>query len=105
MAVAQLTDKMDPMYVISKVLPEPHDDAHLIFFASFQFWPPGAQKNAFFGSSSAHRQDRPQVYYTKMMGYLDIHETLFNFRPLSCQLMAAILDFVIFGSSLAHRQE
>ena len=31
----------------------------------------------------------------KITIYLDIHETFFNFRPLSCQLMAAILDFSI----------
>ena len=32
----------------------------------------------------------------KMTVYLDIYETFFNFRPLSCQLMVAILDFSIF---------
>ena len=33
-ALAQLTDKIDPMYIIPKDRPEPHDDAHifLIFF-------------------------------------------------------------------------
>ena len=31
-----------------------------------------------YGSSSAHRQDGPHVYYTKMTGYLDIHETFFS---------------------------
>ena len=46
-AVAQLTDKMDPMYVIPKVLSEPHDEAHVIFFLCFQFWPPGAKIPAF----------------------------------------------------------
>ena len=34
MALAQLTDKMDPMYIIPKDRPEPHDDAHVIFFSS-----------------------------------------------------------------------
>ena len=52
-AVAQLTGKIDPMYIIPKDRPGPH------------------------GSSSAHRQDGPHVYYTKMAGYLDIHETFF----------------------------
>ena len=32
MALAQLTDKMDPMYIIPKVPPESHNDAHVIFF-------------------------------------------------------------------------
>ena len=48
-AVAQLTDKIDPMYIIPKDRPGPHEDAHVIcFFGCFQFWPPGAQKNVFF---------------------------------------------------------
>ena len=62
------------MYSIPKDWPEPHDDAHVNCFLFFQFWPPGAQK-PFFCSSSAHRQDGLHVYYTKMTGYLDIHET------------------------------
>ena len=47
-------------------------------FEKFQFWPPGVQKTAILGFSSAHRQDGPHVYYTKMTGYLDIHETFFK---------------------------
>ena len=33
-AVAQLTDKIDPMYFIPKDRPEPHDDACVICFLS-----------------------------------------------------------------------
>ena len=81
----------------TKDRPEPHNDAHVICFLSVSNF--GHQ-----GSSSAHRQDRPQVYYTKMTGYLDILETFLkkNFRLLSHQLMAAILDLAIFGSSSAN---
>ena len=92
------------MYIIPKKWAEPHDNACVIcFFGYYQICPPGGQKNAFFGSSSTHRQDRPQVYYTKMTGYLDIHET-FLFQT-SNQLMVAILNFANFGSSSAHRQD
>ena len=35
MLVAQFTDKMDPMYIIPKDRPEPHDDAHVICFLLF----------------------------------------------------------------------
>ena len=64
------------MYIIPKDLPGPHDDAHVICFLSVSnFGHKGPKKLFFFGSSSAHRQDRPQVYYTKMTGYLDILET------------------------------
>ena len=31
LALAQLTYKMDPMYIIPKDRPEPHNDAHVIF--------------------------------------------------------------------------
>ena len=79
LALAQLTDEIDPMYIIAKVLSEPYNGAHVI---------------CFFGSSTAHRQDGPHVYYIKMTGYLDI-DYFFFFRPLSCQLMAAMLDFSI----------
>ena len=84
--LAQLTGKIDPMYIIPKGLSEWHNDACVICFWSFSN----------FGSSSGHRQDGPQVYCTTMTSYLDIHETFFNLRILSCQLMAAILDFIIF---------
>ena len=71
MADAQLTDKIDPMYIISNDRPEPHDDAHVIcFFGVFPILATRGQKTVFFGSSSAHRQDGPHVYYTKMTGYL-----------------------------------
>ena len=30
-ALVQLTDKIDPMYIIPKDRPGPHDDAHLIY--------------------------------------------------------------------------
>ena len=75
-AVAQLTNKINPMYIIPKDQPEPHNDAHVIYFLGVtKFVHLGAKKLFCFGSSSAHRQDRPQVYYTKMTGYLDILET------------------------------
>ena len=45
-ALAQLTDKMGPMYIISKVLSEPQDDPHVICF--FCVFPPGGQKTGFF---------------------------------------------------------
>ena len=65
LALAQLTDKIDPMYIIPKDRPEPHDDAHVIYFLGVtKFVHQGAKKLFFFGSSSAHRQDRPHVYYT-----------------------------------------
>lgn len=88
--LAQLTDMMDTMYIIPKDPPGPHDDACVIcFFECFQFWPPGAPPNFFFGSSSAHRQDGPHVYYTKMTGYLDIHELfLFYFLFQTSKLSA-----------------
>ena len=44
-AVAQLTDKMDPMYIIPKDPPEPHDDAHVIcFLSSYNFGHQGSKK-------------------------------------------------------------
>ena len=48
MALAQLTDKIEPMYIIPKDWPEPHDDfmCHL-FFGCYQIWPPGGQKTVF----------------------------------------------------------
>ena len=63
MAVAQLTDKIDPMYIIPKDRPGPHDDARV--FLVFPILATRGPKNCVFGSSSAHRQDRPHVYYTK----------------------------------------
>ena len=77
LSLAQLTDEIDPMYIIPKVLSEPHNDAHVIFFVCFQFRPPDAPKTVFLGSSTAHRQDGPHLYYTKMTVYLDIHEAFF----------------------------
>ena len=44
-AVAQLTDKIDPMYIIPKDRPGPHDDAHLIYFLGVtKFGHHGAKK-------------------------------------------------------------
>ena len=69
MALAQLTDKIDP-YIIPKDRPEPHNDAHVICFSSVSnFGHQGPKKLFFLGSSSAHRQDGPYVYYTKMTSY------------------------------------
>ena len=84
-SLAQLTDKMDPMYIIPIEPPEQHDDACVMcFFSVSNFGHQGPQKQFFFGSSSAHRQDGPHVYYTKMTGYLYIHETfLFQTSKLS----------------------
>ena len=66
MAVAQLTDKMDPMYIIPNVQPEPSNDAHVIFFLVFPIFTTRGPTNFFLGgSSSAHTQDGPQVYHTK----------------------------------------
>ena len=78
-ALAQLTDNMDPMYIIPKELSGPHNDAYVIVFLVVPILATRGPKNVFFRSSSAHRQDGPQVYYTKMTGYLDIHETFFIF--------------------------
>ena len=65
-ALAQLTDKMDAMYIIPKDRPGPHDDAHVIYFLGVSnVGHQGPKKLFFFGSSSAHRQDGPHVYYTK----------------------------------------
>ena len=48
-AVAQLTDKIDPMYIIPKDSPGPHDDAHLIYFVGVtKFDHQGAKKLFFF---------------------------------------------------------
>ena len=49
LALAHLTDKMDPMYIIPKWPSELHDDAHVIF-----------------GSSSAHRLDGPHALCIKI---------------------------------------
>jgi hypothetical protein len=47
-AVAQLTDKIDPMYIIPKDRPGPHDDAHLIYFLGVtKFGHQGAKKLLF----------------------------------------------------------
>ena len=59
-AVAQFTDKIDPMYIIPKDRPEPHNDAHVIYFLVFPILATsGHKKTFFFCSSSAHRQDGP----------------------------------------------
>ena len=57
LALAQLTDKMDPMHIIPKVPSEPHNDAHVIFLV-FRILATRGQK-------TAHRQDGPHVYYAK----------------------------------------
>ena len=67
-ALAQLTDNIDAMYIIPKVWPEPGNDAHVIFLNTRR---PTAGVPVFrfcydFGSSSAHRQDGPHVLYIKM---------------------------------------
>ena len=51
MAFAQLTDKMDPMYIIPKDPPKPHDDACVIFFSVSNFGHQGPTKLVFFCSS------------------------------------------------------
>ena len=79
------------MYIIPTDWPEPHNDAHVIcFFSVSNFGQQGAQKTVFICSSSAHRQDGPHVYYTKMMIYLDIHET---FLILTSKLSADDIGF------------
>ena len=47
-ALAQLTDKIDPMYIIAKDQPGPHDDAHVICFLGVtKFGHKGAKKLLF----------------------------------------------------------
>ena len=46
-ALAQLTDKMDAMYIIPKDRPEPHDDAHVISFLSVSNFGHQGPKNCF----------------------------------------------------------
>ena len=49
-ALAQLTDKIDPMYIIPKDRPGPHDDARLIYFLGVtKFGHQGAQKGGWVG--------------------------------------------------------
>ena len=48
-AVAQLTDKMDAMYIIPKDRPGPHDDAHLIYFLGVTKFGHQGAKKLFFG--------------------------------------------------------
>ena len=48
MALAQLTDKMDAMYIIPKDRPEPHNDTCVIFLGCYQICPPGGQETVFF---------------------------------------------------------
>ena len=47
-ALAQLTDKMDPMYIIPKDRPEHHNDAHVICFLSISNFGHQGLKNSFF---------------------------------------------------------
>ena len=60
LALAQLTDDMDPMYIIPKIPSEPHGDAHVICFLNLsKFDHQGPKKQFLFCSRSAHRQDGP----------------------------------------------
>ena len=47
LALAQLTDKMDPMYIILRDQHEPHDDACVICFWVFQSLATRGLKNCF----------------------------------------------------------
>ena len=52
LALAQLTDKIDPKYIIPKDWPEPHDDAHVICFLGVtKFVHQGAKKLFFWALS------------------------------------------------------
>ena len=65
-AVAQLTDKVDPMYIIPKDRPELHDDAHVISFLGVsKFLPPGAQKTAFLARAQLTDKIEPKYIIPK----------------------------------------
>ena len=68
LALAQLTDKMDTMYIIPKDRPEPHDGAHVIcFFECFQFWQPGAQKTVFLALAQITDKMDPMYIIPKLL--------------------------------------
>ena len=85
-SLAQLTDTMDPMYIIPKEPPEPHNNSHIIcFFECFQFRPPGAHKKVFF-LALAHITDKmdPKYIIPKVLSepHDDAHVICFLVFPI-----------------------
>ena len=60
-----------------------------------QFLPPGAQQTAFVALAQLTDKMDPMYIIPKWPATWIFMRLFFNFKPLSCQLMAAILDFSI----------
>ena len=106
-ALAQLTDKMDHMYIIPKEASDCHTDAHVkkILSAILDFWENG-KKTPFSAVSQHPDHIEGWLFWWKLMASLHIghnilisHLVLHYFR----YKMAAEICQYIWGSSSAHR--